>query len=129
MKNTSFPGHLSYSRDHLWLEPGGHEARIGITAFAAQGMGEVSFVNIPVKGMFFRPGEVFGTIEAARMYSSLHMPVSGIILEVNPKLAHAPGLVSLDPYGEGWLACIVPTHAYEIAVLLDAMTLKNLAGR
>jgi glycine cleavage system H protein len=111
---------LLYSAEHEWLEPQGLDARIGITAFAAGELGDIVYVDVQVTGKTIGRGEVFGTVEAVKTVSDLYMPVSGIVLEVNPKVIHGPGLINDDPYGEGWLVKIGLTEPEEVSGLLTA---------
>ena len=71
---------------------------------------------------------VFGTVEAVKTVSDLFMPVSGEVLELNPKLDGNPELVNKDPYGEGWMVKIRPSDLAQVKALLTADEYAALAG-
>ena len=120
------PENLKYSRDHEWIRVEGSEAFVGISEFAQGELGDIVFVEIETEGEEFGKDEVFGTVEAVKTVSDLLMPVSGTVLEVNPKLADEPELVNKDPYGEGWMIKMTVANADELNDLLDAEAYKGL---
>lgn len=122
------PENLHYTEDHEWIIVDGDTARIGITAFAAEQLGDVVFVEIETEGETLDKGDTFGTIEAVKTVSDLFMPVGGEVLEVNPKLEETPEIVNNDPYGEGWMVKIKVTDASEIDSLLSPETYKQHIG-
>ncbi len=97
------PENLRYTEDHEWVRIEGEEAYIGITDFAQGELGDIVYVEIETEGESLESGAVFGTVEAVKTVSDLFMPVSGEVLEINPKLESEPELVNSDPYGEGWM--------------------------
>ena len=120
------PEKLLYSTDHEWLRVEGDMAYIGVTEFAQGELGDIVFVEIETLGETIQKDEVFGTIEAVKTVSDLFMPVSGEILEVNPKLADTPDVVNKDPYGEGWMVKIKMSDPDETKDLLSAEKYKEL---
>jgi glycine cleavage system H protein len=100
---VTVPADLRYTPDHEWLRADGGLAAVGITAFAADALGDVVFVGLPEVGATVAAGATCGEIESTKSVSDLTSPVSGEIVEVNAALAEAPGLVNSDPYGAGWL--------------------------
>ncbi|MEV6301883.1 glycine cleavage system protein GcvH [Actinoplanes sp. NPDC051861] len=96
------PQHLRYSRDHEWLTDD-ETATVGITAFAADALGDVVFVELPAPGTVVTAGDPCGEIESTKSVSEVYAPADGEIVEVNPALDAEPGLVNKDPYGAGWL--------------------------
>lgn len=93
---------LRYSAEHEWLD-GGNPARVGITAVAADALGEVVFVDLPEVGSEVEAGEVCGELESTKAVSDLYSPVSGTVVAVNEAVVDEPGTINTDPYGEGWL--------------------------
>ena len=120
------PENLKYSRDHEWIRVEGSEGFVGISDFAQGELGDIVFVEIETEGEELGKDEVFGTVEAVKTVSDLLMPVSGKVLEINPKLADEPELVNQDPYGEGWLIKISISDTAELDELLDAEGYKAL---
>ncbi|MFG2790094.1 glycine cleavage system protein GcvH [Streptomyces sp. NPDC048419] len=99
----SIPRHLRYTWDHEWLAVDEGDATVGITAFAAEALGDVVHLRLPEAGAWVEAGESCGEITSRTAVSGLYAPASGRVLEVNPALADAPGVVNDGPYTVGWL--------------------------
>jgi glycine cleavage system H protein len=99
----TYPSELKYVKSHEYVRLEGKTVTIGITAFAADQLGDVTFVELPSAGKKFKAGDKFGVIESVKSVSDLFMPLSGEIVAVNEKLAGEPELVNSDCYGEGWM--------------------------
>ncbi|MGI6048065.1 MAG: glycine cleavage system protein GcvH [Petrimonas sp.] len=125
----NFPENLKYSSDHEWVKVEGNEAYIGISDFAQSELGEIVFVDITTEGEQVDKGAIFGSIEAVKTVSDLMMPITGEVLEVNPKLDDEPELVNQDPYGEGWLIKVSIEDEAELNELLSAADYKALVGQ
>ena len=100
---TSIPRHLRYTWDHEWLVVDEGNATVGITAFAAEALGDVVHLRLPEVGSHVEAGESCGEIRSLTASSGLYAPASGEVLEVNTALAHEPGVVNTAPYTVGWL--------------------------
>lgn len=124
-----FPADLKYTKEHEWVRVEGNMATIGITAFAAGELGDVVFVEINEVGAAFRQDDVFGTVEAVKTVSDLFMPVSGVIVEVNPALEASPETVNNDPYGAGWMIKAEISNTSELEHLMSADAYKALIGQ
>lgn len=122
------PSNLKYTDDHEWIKVEGDTAIVGVTEYAQQQLGDVVFVEIETEGETLAKGETFGTIEAVKTVSDLFMPVSGEIVEINPKLEEAPETVNSDPYGDGWMIKIKMQDASELEDLLSADAYKENIG-
>jgi glycine cleavage system H protein len=117
------PTDLYYSRDHEWLRIEDDVATVGITAFAAEALGDIVFVEPPRVGEQLVAGDVCGEIESTKSVSDLYSPVDGEVVEVNEDLADLPHLINSDPFGDGWLFRIrLDRHAE----LLDAGSYAEL---
>ena len=125
----NFPENLKYSSDHEWVKVDGNEAYIGISDFAQSELGEIVFVDITTEGEKVDKGAVFGSIEAVKTVSDLLMPITGEVLEVNPKLDDQPELVSQDPYGEGWIVKVTIEEEADLNELLSSDAYKALIGQ
>lgn len=102
-KTLLYPADLKYVKTHEYIRVNGGEVVIGITAFAADQLGDVTFVELPKKGSKFKKEDKFGVIESVKSVSDLYMPVTGEVIEVNDRLASEPEIVNLDCYNEGWM--------------------------
>ena len=125
----NFPENLKYSKDHEWVRVEGEEVYIGITEFAQSELGEIVFVDVDTEGDTVDAGEVFGSIEAVKTVSDLIMPVTGEVLEVNPKLDDEPELVNNDPYGEGWIIKATLNNPADLDELLSSEDYKAEIGQ
>ena len=124
----NFPDNLKYTKDHEWVKVEGSNAYIGITDFAQGELGDIVYVEIETQGETLNKEEIFGTVEAVKTVSDLFMPVSGTVLEINPKLQSNPEVVNKDPYGEGWMIKVSLKDSAELNSLLSAEDYKGLIG-
>ena len=122
------PVNLKYSNDHEWLKTDGDNAYVGITAYAAEQLGDVVFLDVTTVGETLEKEEAFGSIEAVKTVSDMLMPVGGEILEFNETLEANPGLLNTDPFGEGWIVKIKMTNPAEVEDLLDHTAYEALIG-
>ncbi len=122
------PDGLRYTEDHEWIRSEADGAVVGITAYAADELGDVVFVELPAVGRKLAAREVFGVIESVKTASDLYCPIAGEVVEVNPALTGAPELVNSDPHGEGWMIRLRPDDASAADALLDAAAYRALIG-
>lgn len=124
----NLPENLKYSNDHEWLKMDGDVAYVGITAFAANELGDIVFLDITTVGETLEANEVFGTVEAVKTVSDLMLPVGGEVLEFNESLNDNPGVINTDPYNEGWIVKIKVTNPAEADALMDAADYQAFIG-
>lgn len=116
----NYPDDLKYADNHEWVRTEDGNARMGISDFAQDALGDVVYVELPELGATVSAGEVFAEVESTKSTSDVYAPVSGKVVEVNSVLEDTPELVNSDPYGEGWFAVIEMSDASEVASLKDA---------
>ncbi|WIV57457.1 glycine cleavage system protein GcvH [Amycolatopsis nalaikhensis] len=114
----SIPENLKYTKEHEWLKVEDGVATVGITAFAAESLGDIVFVQLPEAGSTVTAGEVFGEVESTKSVSELYAPVSGEVVEVNGTTSDTPEVINSDPYTEGWLLKV--RLSGDVPELLDA---------
>ncbi len=102
----SLDANLSYTSEHEWIAVDGDVARIGITAYAADKLGDVVFVDLPAVGSAVAAGRVVGEIESTKSVGELYAPVDGEVVEVNDAVVDDPSLVNSDPFGAGWMIAV-----------------------
>lgn len=124
----NIPENLKYSQDHEWLREEGEFAYVGISAHAANELGDIVFLDIPSVGETLDKDEVFGSIEAVKTVADLLLPVAGEIVEFNEALEGEPAIVNSDPYGEGWIIKIKMTEPAQVAELMDAAAYTAMLG-
>jgi glycine cleavage system H protein len=108
-----------YLETHEWARRDGDTARIGITDFAQDELGDIVFVELPSIGDEIEAGDEFGVIESIKAVSDLYAPLSGEVVAVNDELETAPELVNDDPFGDGWLLEIEPADDAAFEALLS----------
>jgi glycine cleavage system H protein len=99
----NIPEDLQYAQTHEWVRIENETAVIGITAFAQEQLGDLTFVELPSPGDSVTAEKEFGSVESVKAASELYSPVSGKVLEINNDLEEQPGLVNSDPYKSGWM--------------------------
>jgi glycine cleavage system H protein len=122
----NIPEELRYSAEHEWVRLTGSVARIGITDFAQDSLGDVVFVQLPDVGLDAVAGASVSEIESTKSVSDVYVPVSGVVSAVNDALGDQPELVNHDPYGEGWMFEMQVSDVSEVDGLLDAAAYRAL---
>jgi glycine cleavage system H protein len=122
----NIPDELRYSAEHEWVRLTGTVARIGITDFAQDSLGDVVFVQLPDVGLDAVAGASISEIESTKSVSDVYVPVSGVVSAVNDALTERPELVNQDPYGEGWMFEMEVGDASEVDALLDGAAYRAL---
>ena len=110
---------VRYAEDHEWIRIEGETARVGISDYAQDQLGDIVFVELPEVGAALSKGQEFGTVESVKAVSELYMPVGGEVLAVNGRLEDAPELVNTAPYDDGWMIEIKPGEPAEADSLMD----------
>jgi glycine cleavage system H protein len=129
MSELEYPQDLRYTAEHEWVRVGSDGvARVGITAFAQDALGDVVYVSLPAVGDALGAGESCGEVESTKSVSDIYAPVSGEVVAVNAMLDSAPELVNTDPYGEGWMYDVKLTDASAAETLLDLAAYRALLG-
>jgi glycine cleavage system H protein len=123
---SNVPADLRYTREHEWAKIEGDRARIGITAFAQEQLGDVVFVELPKVGARVTAMQGFGVVESVKAVSDLFAPLSGEVVEVNGELAKKPETVNTDPYGQGWMIVVRHADAKELDGLMSAADYEKL---
>ena len=114
------PDGLRYSPEHEWVAVDGDRARIGITDFAQDALGDVVYVQAPEMGTTVAANGTCAEVESTKSVSDIYSPVSGTIVEVNATLADAPEQLNQDPYGAGWIFVVQLSNPAEVESLMDA---------
>jgi glycine cleavage system H protein len=110
----SEPTDRKYTKEHEWVDVTGDIATVGITAYAADKLGDVVFVDLPTIGSTVAEGRVVGEIESTKSVGELFAPVNGTVTEINDAVVATPELVNSDPFGEGWLIRVTFTELPEL---------------
>lgn len=103
MANFNIPENLKYTKTHEWAQIDGDKAKIGLSDFAQDALGDIVFINLPEVGDAVTAGEAFCDLESVKAVSDTYSPVNGTISAVNEDLADDPAAINRDPYG-AWIA-------------------------
>lgn len=108
-----------YTKDHEWVRLEGGIATIGISAYAAEQLGDVVYVELPSEGAEFAKGADMAVVESAKAASDVYAPIAGVVTAANEALATAPDMVNQAPEGEGWFVKLRPADKAEFDALMD----------
>ena len=125
LNELHLPDDIRYTDEHEWARITGDTARIGVSDYAQDQLGDIVFVELPAVGDTLAKGEVFGTLESVKAVSELYLPLSGEVVAVNTALTDAPELINQDPYA-AWIIEVRPTDAGEYDQLLTAAAYLDL---
>ncbi len=120
------PKDLKYTSEHEWVRVEGDVVTIGISDYAQQALGDITYVELPEVGAELQPGEDFAVVESAKAASDIFAPVGGTVAEVNSALEENPELINQDPYGQGWLCRLTGVRAEQLDSLLSAEEYEKL---
>ena len=115
---------LKYNKEHLWAQIEGDAAKIGITDYAQNELGDVVFIELPEVGKKVKKGDVIGSIESVKSVSDIVAPLSGEVSEANKTLEDVADTINKDPYGEGWIFTVKIENKDEIDELMDFTAYK-----
>ena len=116
----SFPDDCRYSDSHEYVRSDGELARLGISAFAVDQLGDIVFVELPEVGATLSRGASFGSVESVKAVEDLISPISGVVEARNEAVLSSPEELQNDPYGEGWLLLVRLGDATEVSALMGA---------
>jgi glycine cleavage system H protein len=119
---------LLFSKDHEWVRLVDGVARIGITDFAQDALGDVVFVQMPNLGQDVQPGDAVSEVESTKSVSDIYAPLSGQIVTVNENLEANPALINTDPYGDGWICEIAVGADVNLDSLMNEEAYLKLVG-
>ena len=125
LNELHLPDDIRYTDEHEWARISGDIARIGVSDYAQDQLGDIVFVELPAVGDTIARGEVFGTLESVKAVSELYLPLSGEVVAVNTALTDAPELINQDPYA-AWIIEVRPSDAGEYDQLLTAAAYLDL---
>jgi glycine cleavage system H protein len=115
---------MKFTKDHEWVSLDGDVATVGITAYAAEQLGDVVFVETPDVGKTVKAGDGFAVVESVKAASDVYAPVSGEVVEANETLGGAPETVNAEPTGAGWFAKVRVADPAELDGLMDEAAYK-----
>jgi glycine cleavage system H protein len=126
---SNVPSDRKYAKSHEWLKlESDGTATAGISDYAQNSLGDITFVQLPKVGATFKAGESFGVVESVKAASDLYAPVTGTVLAVNAALEGAPETVNHAPFDNGWMIKLKIANPAELGALLSADDYAKLIG-
>ncbi len=104
---------LLYTENDVWIGIQDHESLVGVTDFLQKRGGDAVFVELPQKGKTVKRGDEIASLETIKAIVPVICPLDGVVAEINSTLKDKPELINEDPYGDGWLALVSPSHLEE----------------
>jgi glycine cleavage system H protein len=129
IRMSSVPSDLRYAKSHEWLKPAADgAATVGITDYAQNSLGDITYVQLPKVGATLKAGETFGVVESVKAASDLYAPVAGTVVAINEALNSAPEAVNRDPYAAGWMLKLKLANPADAQSLLSPGDYEKLLG-
>jgi glycine cleavage system H protein len=119
---------LKFTEDHEWLSIDGDVATVGITAYAAEQLGDLVFVQLPDVGTKLDKGQEVAVVESVKAASDVYAPVAGKVVEVNEAIVNDPSIVNSDPQAAGWFFKLRLADLKSLDGLMDETAYKQLIG-
>ena len=127
--SSNIPSDLKYAKSHEWVRLAGDgTATVGITDYAQNSLGDITYVQLPKVGATLKAGDTFGVVESVKAASDLYAPIGGTVTEVNKALDSAPETVNSAPYEGGWILKLKVSSPDEVNALLDAAAYGKTLG-
>jgi glycine cleavage system H protein len=119
---------MKFTKDHEWVEVAGDVATVGVTAYAAEQLGDVVFVEVPEVGKTVKQGEALAVVESVKAASDVYAPISGEVVAANGEVADAPETVNAAPEAAGWFAKVKVADPAEVEALMDRAAYEAFLG-
>ncbi|MFL5761701.1 MAG: glycine cleavage system protein GcvH [Thermomicrobiales bacterium] len=121
------PKDLRFTKTHEWVKLDGDLATLGLTDFAQNELGDITFLELPEVGSSVTREEPFGVVESVKAASDIYAPVDGEVVERNEAAVEAPELVNSSPYGDAWLIKVRVSDPGQVETLMDPAAYDKFA--
>ncbi|MEZ5896847.1 MAG: glycine cleavage system protein GcvH [Parvularculaceae bacterium] len=119
---------LRYTKDHEWVRVDDNGVTVGISAHAAEQLGDVVFVELPELGKSFSRGDDMAVVESVKAASDVYAPISGEVVDRNQAIVDDPAKVNSDPMGAAWFVRLKADDASELDALMDEAAYREFLG-
>jgi glycine cleavage system H protein len=119
------PEGFHFTKEHEWVQLEDNIATVGITFFAQESLGDITYVQLPKEGEEIKKDDTFGVVESVKAVSDLYAPVTGRVVEINQPLLDAPELINEDPYTDGWMIKVEVSNTSEVEELMSTAAYKE----
>jgi glycine cleavage system H protein len=123
---VNVPQDLKFTRTHEWVKVDGDTITVGLTDYAQNELGDITYLELPAPGATIRKSEPFGVVESVKAASDVYAPVDGEVVEENQGVVDSPERVNTSPYGDAWLIKIKVSDPRQLEQLLDASAYEQL---
>ena len=124
---TEIPAGLYFTKSHEWAKVSGDEATVGVSDFAQNELGDITYLELPEPGTTITQGEPLGVIESVKAASDIYSPVSGEVIEMNQDVIDSPEFVNSSPYDKAWLVKVRLSDTSEVGNLMDSSAYTKYA--
>lgn len=124
----TYPAGYRYTKSHEWIKVVGNKAKVGLTNYAQDKLGDITFVELPELGRKIKQGQVFGVVESVKAVSDCYCPVSGRVTAVNAQLEVEPDFINRSPHDEGWIMELELDGLGDLDALMDVETYTKFAA-
>ncbi|HAI20825.1 MAG TPA: glycine cleavage system protein GcvH [Clostridiales bacterium UBA8153] len=124
----TYPAGYRYTKSHEWIKVVGNKAKVGLTNYAQDKLGDITFVELPDLGKKLKRGEVFGVVESVKAVSDCYCPASGKVSAVNNQLEVEPDFINRSPHDDGWIMELELDSLAELDTLMDVDTYTKFAA-
>ncbi len=118
------PDDCKYMETHEWIKIEETLAAVGITDYAQEALGDITFVELPRPGTVVKKGQACSVVESVKAASDIFAPISGEVAEINNSLEDAPEKINEDPHGDGWIFKLKDFDEHELSGLMNAGAYK-----
>lgn len=125
---SQYPNNCKYTKEHEWIRADGATYVVGITSFAAEQLGDVTYVDLPKPGKEVKQGDSTAAAESVKAASDIYAPAGGRVSAVNDALADAPETVNQSPFDDGWFFKLENVNAADLGSLMDAAAYEKYVG-
>jgi glycine cleavage system H protein len=116
---------IFYTKDHEWLKIDGNTYTLGITGYAAEHLGDITYIELPQTGLALNQGEILCEIESVKAASDVYVPMTGTVTDINADLEASPDLINSSPEQDGWIARLEISNETEQDSLMSADQYKE----
>ncbi len=109
-----------FTEEHEWVKIDGNVATVGITDYAQNTLGDITFVDLPKVGKTVKKGDTLCVVESVKAASDVFAPLGGTVATVNARLSDAPETVNRSPENDGWICTLTGFDAAELESLMTA---------
>lgn len=115
---------VKFTKDHEWIKTDGETAKVGITQYAADQLGDVVYVEVPEAGKTIAKGDAIAVVESVKAASDVYAPIDCEVVEGNGELSSAPETVNSSAEADGWFAIVKVSNPSQLDELMDEAAYK-----